>query len=109
MKAPAFKSILATAIRYASGDAHIIVQSMADGIVRFESKLVNKLTKESRHDIEKQRHQHTVETQELVKATTARAVGFIGAIFKASTKPLVSGENINFEEGQTIYAPESNA
>lgn len=88
-----------------ASDVHLASQSFADGIVRLESKLVSKLTDVERFDIEKQRHAKTLESQEAIKTSFKVATGFVGAFFKASTKPLVSGENINFEEAQSIHVP----
>lgn len=84
MKTPKFlkkqnlKEGTAKAVSFIAGDAHFMVKSTADGIVRAEASIVHSLTGKSKHAIVEDRHNKTEETQEGVKRTFARVTSFAG-------------------------------
>lgn len=61
------KNILAKGTSFILGDAHFLTKSLADGIVKAESIIVNKLTGQDKDAIIEDRHNETEKTQENFK------------------------------------------
>ena len=58
------KNIAAKVTSFVCADAHFITKSVADGIVKLEASIVNKLTGQSKDEITEDRHNKTEECQE---------------------------------------------
>lgn len=63
----AIKNGTAKAASLLLGDAHLIFQSLADGCINLEGKIVNKLTGEDYNKVRADRWDKTRETQQKVK------------------------------------------
>ena len=61
------KSILAKATSHICADLHLIAKSTADGIVKAEASIVNRLTGQEKDSIIEDRHNKTEETQDQFK------------------------------------------
>ena len=88
----------ASVVTFLAADAHLILKSAADGVVKAEAYLVNKLTGEAKTAIIEDRHNKTAETQEnlikgceLIKERIAKLVSTKSIIkddaFQAAQSP----------------------
>ena len=94
------KTFTAKAVSAIAGDAHLLAQSIADGIVKVEQSLVHRLTGQDKHDIGKARQQKTVEQQEDIKIGAGLIGSWCSNIVKRKLNKVEP--DMTFEEHQII-------
>lgn len=84
----------ASATSFVLGDTHFVLKSSADAVASLESILINKMTgKPKRHVIE-DRHNHTEQTQELVKLAAMKLADRFRSLTRQSSDSDIIADDI---------------